>query len=156
MKSPNIEERRAKKQKKLTEDSNKINQEIIALEKKCNDKSQARIEKLRTKLQTKETTISRDQGTKRRREVTSDDPSTYTLDQFRSVAPIMFRRLFQVPKPDHARDCVTTDGVSASWHLTRAKRVTMNNTKRVSKCKAIRTQTSPLVNGQFGNHCVEK
>lgn len=67
----------------------------------------------------------------------------------------MFRRLFQVPKADHARDCVTTDGVSASWHLTRAKRVTMNNTKRVSKCKAIRTQTSPLVNGQFGNHGVD-
>ena len=78
------------------------------------------------------------------------DISKLTLEQWRHVSGLIFKRIFTPPKRCKEVTVVTTDGISASWHVHRqveVKKGKQNKTKKTIRMNV--TSTKP---GQYGTH----
>ena len=77
----------------------------------------------------------------------------YSIERWASIAPIIFDRLFDVPKRlrNIITRTVTTDGVSASWHCKKSKQIPA---KRQQDAEPKVIDRIP-VSGQLGTHGVD-
>ena len=121
---------------------------LVGLERKAAGIEQLSDSKLIIKLQ-KATEAFEKKVAKRKREKKSLKPNkkprmSLTKDQWRNVFDIVFPRIFIPPKRLKGVKVVTTDGISASWHMER--------TPGAKPSRKTQFLQGPIQPGQYGTH----